>query len=201
MQLVFTIAVLVMSVVIHETSHGYAAYYLGDPTAKLLGRLSLNPLRHLDPVGSILVPGVLALMGGFIIGWAKPVPYDPNRLGAGKWGPAIVGAAGPLSNLLIAAVFALALRFMPAGVLSGPATTLWVTVVVINVMLAIFNLIPVAPLDGSKILFALLPYRLRHLEDWFTRYQFVWFILLLVLILNTNILERLVGFVLGIFLG
>lgn len=201
MQLVFTIAVLVMSVVIHETSHGYAANYLGDPTAKLLGRLSLNPLRHLDPVGSILVPGILALMGGFVIGWAKPVPYDPSRLRAGKWGPAIVAAAGPLSNLLIAAVFALALRFMPAGVLSGPAMTLWVTVVIINIMLAIFNLIPVPPLDGSKILFALLPYRLRHLEDWFTRYQFVWFIVLLVLILNTNILERVVSFVLGIFLG
>src|SRR3989344_4725964 len=98
---IFFIAVLIMSVVIHEVSHGYVADYLGDPTARLAGRLTLNPLKHLDWFGSVIFPGLLILLhAGFVFGWAKPVPYNPHNLRAGKWGPAIVAAAGPASNLL-----------------------------------------------------------------------------------------------------
>ncbi|HPI24743.1 MAG TPA: site-2 protease family protein, partial [Candidatus Paceibacterota bacterium] len=103
---IFSIIVLVMSVVIHEVSHGYMAYVLGDPTAKLAGRLTLNPIAHIDPFGSIILPLLLSLLpGGIVFGWAKPVPYNPYNLQAGKWGPAYVAAAGPASNILLAVIF------------------------------------------------------------------------------------------------
>lgn len=188
------IIVLVMSVVIHEVSHGYAAYSLGDPTAKMLGRLTLNPVKHLDPVGSILVPGILALVGGFIIGWAKPVPYNPERLSNKRWGPAIVAAAGPGSNILLALIFSLVLRVGAAGSFLNPAAvSLIVTIIGINLALALFNLLPVPPLDGSKIILALFsPFSARRMEEWFSRYQFILFIILLFVILNTSFLDRLI---------
>lgn len=160
---IFIIIVLIMSVVIHEVSHGYAAQFLGDPTAKLAGRLTLNPAKHLDPMGSIIVPFFLVLTGAhFLIGWAKPVPYNPYNLSHGKWGEAFVAAAGPLVNLLIAVVFGLLMRF---GVL--PISVLEITgyIVFINILLALFNLLPIPPLDGSKVLKALLPYRLAQKYD------------------------------------
>ena len=109
--LIFSIAVLIMSIVIHEVSHGYAAYALGDPTAKYADRLTLNPFKHLDMTGSVIVPFITYMMGGFIFGWAKPVPYNPYNLKNQKWGPAIVGVAGPLSNFVTAAFFGTIIRF------------------------------------------------------------------------------------------
>jgi len=158
---VISLVVLIVSVMVHEIAHGYVAYRLGDPTAKLAGRLTLNPLAHIDPVGSILVP-IVTSFAGFTFGWAKPVPYNPYNLQAGKWGPALVAAAGPLSNLAIAIVLGLFLRF---GLITGPFVFLATLVVFVNIILALFNLIPVAPLDGSGVLFALLPYRLRYVEN------------------------------------
>src|SRR3989338_7309754 len=111
MTLVFELIVLILSVIIHEVSHGLAAHSLGDPTAKNQGRLSLNPIRHVDLWGSILIPLVLVIVkAGFIIGWAKPVPFNPANLRYQRWGPALVAAAGPASNLLIAAACAVVLR-------------------------------------------------------------------------------------------
>ena len=115
----FQIAVLIMSIVIHEVSHGYAASLLGDQTARYQGRLTLNPVKHLDFVGSILVPTISYLLGGFIIGWAKPVPYNPYNLRPGRWSEAIVAGAGPLSNISLALIFGLLLRF---GASAGWAT-------------------------------------------------------------------------------
>ena len=120
-QIIFEVAILVFSVVIHEVSHGYMALALGDRTAQFAGRLTLNPMKHIDPVGSILVPGVLAILGAPIIGWAKPVPFNPynlrnplNKFGAGKnWGPALVGVAGPSANIVLALFFGLVIRFSP----------------------------------------------------------------------------------------
>lgn len=196
------IIVLVMSVVIHEVSHGYAAYYLGDPTAKFSGRLTLNPLKHLDPVGSILVPGVLALLGGFIIGWAKPVPFNPDRLEGGRWGPAVVAAAGPGANIILVIIFSLVIRLgVTTSLLNTQAVALFSLIVLINLALAIFNLLPVPPLDGSKILAPLLPYSARQVEEWFYRYQFILFIVLLFVILNTNFLSNLIYFLFRIFTG
>ena len=145
-----------MSVVVHEVSHGLAANKLGDPTARDLGRLSFNPLKHLDFTGSFLVPLISYLAGGFIFGWAKPVPYNPYNLKNQKWGPAAVAAAGPLSNFAMALFFGLALRWAPIPAAAGLGLSL---IVYINILLGIFNLIPIPPLDGSKILAAVLPYR------------------------------------------
>jgi Zn-dependent protease len=153
---VFEIAILIMSVVIHEVSHGYAANLLGDKTAEYEGRLTLNPLKHLDLFGSVLVPALSYFLGHFIVGWAKPVPFNPYNLRNQKWGEAIVAGAGPASNLFIALVFGLLLRFFtPALPLSF--VTIVVYIVVINITLAVFNLVPIPPLDGSKILSSILP--------------------------------------------
>lgn len=171
--IVFSIAILIFSVVAHEVSHGYMAQYLGDPTARLAGRLTMNPLKHLDPVGSLLVPLVMALTHtGFIFGWAKPVPYNPYNLRDQKWGDAKVALAGPLTNLGIAVFFAALLRFGGAN-LSSDMRWIMQLVVLINIVLAIFNLVPIPPLDGSKVLFNALPLRYRYVEEYFQRYALV----------------------------
>lgn len=180
-EVIFFIAILIVSVVVHEVSHGFAADLLGDPTARIAGRLTLNPIPHIDPVGSILVPAVLALIpGGIVFGWAKPVPFNPYNLRAGKWGPALVAVAGPVSNLLIAFIFAGVIRWvLPLGLISAAAGQIVVMVVVLNIVLALFNLIPIPPLDGSKILFALIPYRWRGVGEIMERYQLVLILLVI----------------------
>ena len=182
--LILLIIVLIMSAIVHEVSHGVAALWLGDPTAKYAGRLTLNPLKHLDPWGSFLMPVFLLLLSGgrFFFAAAKPVPYNPYNLRDQKYGPALVGAAGPLSNIIIALVFGIFLRiFMVSGLVpTGDAVTLignifsgnsllgsglsavaiiFVMIIYINILLAFFNLVPIPPLDGSKLLFAVLPIR------------------------------------------
>lgn len=155
---IITLVILILSIVLHEVAHGYAANWLGDPTARLAGRLSANPLLHIDPIGSVLVPGVLYLTGAsFLFGWAKPVPYNPYNLNNQKWGEAIVASAGPLTNLLLSLIFALVIRFASVLSLSQSFTEMASYIVYINVLLAIFNAIPFPPLDGSKIIEPFLP--------------------------------------------
>jgi len=153
---IFQIIILVLSVVVHEVSHGTMAYYLGDMTAKRAGRLTLNPLPHIDPMGSVILPALMVLSHSPILfGWAKPVPYNPyNMRKGGRWAEALVALAGPASNFALAILFGLAIRFglMPVG-----AVGIAYVAVYINVLLGIFNLIPVPPLDGSKVLPTLLP--------------------------------------------
>ncbi|MEK7118638.1 MAG: site-2 protease family protein [Patescibacteria group bacterium] len=170
---IFSIAILIFSVVAHEISHGYMAQYLGDPTARLAGRLTMNPLKHLDPIGSLLVPLVMALSHtGFIFGWAKPVPYNPYNLRDQKWGDTKVALAGPLANFGIAILFAAVLRFGGAG-LSFDMQWIMQLIVLINIVLAIFNLVPIPPLDGSKVLFNALPLRYRYVGEYLERYALV----------------------------
>jgi len=166
---VFALVVLIISVIIHEVAHGYAAYALGDPTAKLQGRLTLNPLRHIDPMGSIIVPALLVLThSGIMFGWAKPVPYNPHNLKNRRWGEAIVGAAGVATNLLLAVVFALLTRVALGAGMPVYAQAA-ATIAFVNLFLGLFNLLPIPPIDGYTILRGLLPYKyamsLRSFEN------------------------------------
>ena len=196
--IVFQIAVLILSVVVHEVSHGFAANALGDPTARLQGRLTMNPLPHIDLIGSILVPFMLFLSHtGIMIGWAKPVPVNPYNL-RGKHAEALVAAAGPFSNLLLALIFGLLVRF-GEGYMSGSFLHISVTIVIINIVLAIFNLVPIPPLDGSKILFSFLPYRLQSTRDSLERYGF--FIVLIFVVFLWQYLTPVVEFIFSLITG
>ena len=156
------IIALILSIVLHEVAHGYAANWLGDPTARLSGRLSPNPFKHIDPLGSVIVPALLYFSNaGMLFGWAKPVPYNPYNLTNQRWGEAIVAAAGPLTNFLLALIFAVIVRMaIPLG-LSVSFVQLASYIVYINILLALFNAIPIPPLDGSKVLESILPFGLR----------------------------------------
>ena len=201
METIFFIIILLFSVVIHEVAHGFAAYILGDPTAKLAGRLTLNPVPHIDPVGSIMVPFILSLIpGGLIFGWAKPVPFNPYNLKAGNYGPALVAIAGPVSNLSIALVFGLLIRL--ADVINIGSTTfltLASVVVLLNIVLAVFNLIPVPPLDGSKILFTLVPYKWRHIVNAIERYQIL--LIVVVIFFAFSIISPAISILFYLFTG
>ena len=156
------VIILIMSIVIHEMAHGYAANWLGDPTARLSGRLSANPLVHIDPLGSVILPALLLLSGSsFLFGWAKPVPYNPYNLKNQKWGEAMVAAAGPAVNILIAIIFGILIQLSGVLGLSSAFVNLAVGAITINLFLALLNMMPIPPLDGSKILSAILPFSLE----------------------------------------
>ncbi len=176
------IVILIMSVVVHEVSHGYMAYWLGDPTAKYANRLNFNPVNHLDLFGSFIVPVLLILSHSqFLFGWAKPVPYNPYNLRNQKYGPALVGLAGPLSNLILAIVAGIILRaLMVFGVVEGIFLQILVIIIFINILLMVFNLFPVPPLDGSKLLFALVPMS-EHTKMMLEQYGFVFLLIFIFL--------------------
>ncbi len=171
----FAIVVLVMSVVIHEVAHGFMAYRLGDKTAFYANRLTLNPIKHLDPFGSVMLPILLALSNtGFVFGWAKPVPYNPNNIQSGKKGELKVALAGIVANTFIAILFSLFIRAsLYFGLMNEVLLGALSTIVVINLLLAVFNLMPIPPLDGSKVIFSLLPYRYENLRYSIEKYSFV----------------------------
>ena len=175
----FQIAILIMSVVVHEVAHGLTAYKLGDPTAKYEGRLTLNPIKHLDPVGSFLVPAISYFAGGFIFGWARPVPYNPNNLRPGRWSEALVALAGPASNIILAIIFTVFLRIGAVSGLSLAALQITSLIIFINILLAVFNLVPIPPLDGSKLLFSIFP---RQAYKWREFLESFGFLLIIVFI-------------------
>lgn len=158
---VFQLLALLMSVVIHEVSHGYAALRLGDTTAQDEGRLTLNPIKHIDLFGTILLPAMLYLTtgGAVMFGWAKPVPYDPRRLRSPMTDAAKIAIAGPASNLLLALIFSALTRFAALSAGGASLATLLALVAMVNVYLMVFNLVPLPPLDGSKVLYAWLAKR------------------------------------------
>lgn len=178
MDSVFSILILILSVVIHEVCHGYAALKLGDPTAKYAGRLSLNPLKHLDPIGSVIVPLILAIIPPHMVfGWAKPVPVNSYNLKNHRWGETLVAAAGPAANLGIALVFGLLIRWNTAGqFLPDSFLSITASLVFINLLLAVFNLVPIPPLDGSKIFFGLLPRQSFEVQNWIERHSLIIFL-------------------------
>lgn len=171
---IFRILIIIFSVVIHEVSHGFMAYALGDHTAEREGRLTFNPIKHFDLVGSFIVP-LLTLYTPFAFGWAKPVPYNPHNLRDQKWGEAKVAFAGPGSNLFLALIFSIVIRLAGAGVvpLNDAVISILFQIIVVNLSLAVVNLLPLYPLDGSRILFTVLPYHMRHVQEFMIRYMFV----------------------------
>lgn len=182
------IPALVIAIVFHEVAHGWVALMLGDPTAKERRRLSLNPIRHVDPVGTLILPGILALSGAPVFGWAKPVPVTQSRLDNPRFGMMAVAAAGPGTNLLLAAVGAIALGLL-AGTLTaqpeGFVGYLFVTLqffVLTNIFLALFNLLPIPPFDGSHILEGLLPQRAARVYNKLRPFGFPLVFLLLLVI-------------------
>lgn len=191
---IFYVIVLIMSVVIHEYAHGYMAYSLGDNTARSRGRLTLNPIKHLDLFGSIILPLVLLISGsGFLIGWAKPVPYNPDNLRNVRKGTFLVSIIGILANIGIALLFGLLIRiavsvgipqYDPSSLFIHPFYKITTIIVLMNLVLALFNLIPIPPLDGSKILFSALPSRYRHIEIFLERWGMLLLLLFIVFIWN-----------------
>lgn len=195
---VFFLIVIIFSAIIHEYSHGWAADQLGDPTAKLSGRLTLNPLAHIDLWGSVLLPLFLYFSSGgsFLFAYAKPVPFNPfNLTKSPKYGPGIVAAAGPISNIIIAVVFGLLYRFLPVPtVLPFFEIIVWA-----NILLAVFNLVPIPPLDGSRILLVLLPHKYQQVLLRIEPYGMI--ILILFLFLGFQLILPIMYFLLKIILG
>ncbi len=199
---IFQIVVLIFSAVIHEVSHGFVANSLGDPTAKDMGRLTLNPLKHLEPFGSVILPALLMLTKSPILfAWAKPVPYNPLNLKDPKWDSARIAIAGPLSNFAIALIFGLFLRFIPFG--NSPAfellPQLFVIIVYINILLGVFNLMPIPPLDGSKLLFAFLGDSQRKAMEFLEQNGFI--ILILFIVFGFQMILPIINFLFRLVTG
>jgi len=202
--ILFFIVVIIFSAIIHEYMHGWVADYLGDPTARYAGRLTLNPIKHIDIFGSIILPIIMVLLpGGFLFAYAKPVPYNPFNLKDQKWGPVWVAIAGPLSNFFLALVFGLLIRFLPLT----PASAFFGVIVLANIALGIFNLVPIPPLDGSKVLYAVMPDSAYKIKQFFARYGII--VLLVFIFYFSSVLSPLIdmvfrwftGYPLGVFFG
>lgn len=187
---------LLFAVSVHESAHGWVAWRCGDPTAKDLGRISLNPIKHIDPFGSVILPGLLALTGSPVFGWAKPVPVSLARTRHPRSANLLISAAGPISNLLLGLLFAgafLAVR----PLLFGETDVTWLEPVLlfllfsvgVNVVLAVFNLLPIPPLDGFGVLESLLPERLLPLAAMLRR----WGMLILVVVIFSGVLRSVLG--------
>ena len=197
--LAFRILVLLFSVIIHEVFHGLAALRLGDDTAERLGRLTFNPIKHLDPLGSVILPLFLVLTGSnFIIGWAKPVPYNPLKLKNPRRDTALLALAGPLANFIIALIFGILIRIIIATASFVALIPFFVVIVQVNLVLGIFNLMPIPPLDGSKILFYFFPS--HKLEFFFSQYGIV-ILLLFIMFAGNFIIFPLLKLLFYLFTG
>lgn len=198
-QLLFFFIIIIPSAIIHEYAHGWAADQMGDPTARQAGRLTLNPKAHIDLFGTILMPILLVLFSGgtFIFAYAKPVPYNPYNLKNLKWGPALVAVAGPASNLIVAFICALLVRFLPISnfvfILS--------LIVYANILLAVFNLVPIPPLDGSKVLYAIIPNTETGLRFKMVLQRYGFIILLFFIFFFFRLISPIISWIYGLFIG
>lgn len=199
------LGVILVSMTLHEAMHAFMGYFLGDDTAKAQGRLTLNPLKHIDPFMTILLPLSLALLGDPIFGGAKPVPFNPHRVRYGEWGAALVALAGPLTNLLIAfVVFGVGVVtgiISEQGIQMTPAGTIVMTAVSVNLGFFVFNMLPIPPLDGSRVLYALAPEPVQRVMEQIERYG-IFVIFALVLLLSPmigSIMSAGIGGILQLF--
>lgn len=197
--------VIIVSMVLHEMAHGYAAYFLGDTTAKEEGRLSLNPLKHLDPVMSVALPLMLFIMKAPVFGGAKPVPINPGRLKGGVWGMALVAIAGPLVNFLLALIFFVigaktGLIMVHDGMIqyTGYGGLFMAEMVMVNLGFMVFNLIPIPPLDGSRVLYAIAPDGAREFMDNMERGLGLMVVFMLIMIFGTVFSQIMSGAIDGI---
>lgn len=191
---------VIFAITVHEAAHGYAARHFGDMTAHLAGRISLNPIKHIDPFGTILVPALMMMMGGILFGWAKPVPVDFSRLRNPKRDMLWVAAAGPASNLVMAMIWAIVLKFavdLPPT-FSVPLQFMAQAGVMINVVLMVLNLLPLPPLDGGRIAVSLLPNHLAYQYSKVERYGFIILIVLLFTGILSKILQPFIFAVIGL---
>jgi Zn-dependent protease len=168
-----SLAVLVLSLSFHEAAHAWMANRLGDPTARMLGRLTLNPLAHIDWIGTVLFPLIAMSTGLPIIGWAKPVPVDVRHFAKPREGFAIVALAGPVSNLILAAIAVLVWKLLPSSGIPSWIAPVTFYVIGINVLLAVFNMIPIPPLDGGNVLMGLVPAHVASAIGWLRPYGFL----------------------------
>jgi Zn-dependent protease len=191
---------VIFAITVHEAAHGYAARYFGDMTAHLAGRISLNPVKHIDPFGTILVPALMMMMGGILFGWAKPVPVDFSRLRNPKRDMLWVAAAGPASNLVMAVLWAIVLKFAVGlpSTFSVPLEFMAQAGVMINVVLMVLNLLPLPPLDGGRIAVSLLPNHLAYQYSKVERYGFIILIVLLFTGILSKILQPFIFAVIGL---
>jgi Zn-dependent protease len=199
-QLVIVFGVILLSMTLHEAMHAFIAYWLGDNTAKNEGRLTLNPLKHIDPFLTVLLPLGLALAGLPIFGGAKPVPFRPDQVKGGEWGAALVAIGGPLTNLLIAFVsFGIwALAGTPSAGLEG---AIFAALITVNLGFFVFNILPIPPLDGSRVLYALAPEFIRRGMEYIERFGII-FVFLLVLVASQFIgvyMNEIINFFIGLF--
>ena len=196
--IVVVLVIILGSMILHELAHGLVAYALGDTTAKDEGRLSLNPLRHLDPITSVLIPLLMFFTGGPIFGGAKPVPINTSRLKGGAWGMALVGIAGPLTNFLLALITFLIGHF--TGVFYGTESTgsILMYVVSINLGFFVFNMIPIPPLDGSRVLYAIAPDGARDFMEKVERGLGIWLVFGLILIFSSALSSLMANAINGI---
>lgn len=175
MEFILKLVIIIYSIIIHEIAHGYAALAQGDRTALYAKRLTLDPIKHIDLFGTIVLPiaSIVLSAGTFVFGWAKPVPYNPYNLKNQRWGQALVALAGPLANIAIAGAFLL-LLYLGIGMrfLTEPLAEMSVFIIVMNLILAFFNMLPIPPLDGSKVFFSLLPYKWQYIRHHLERYGF-----------------------------
>lgn len=190
--------ILIPSSIIHEVAHGYMAELLGDSTARYAGRLTLDPRSHVDIWGTLLMPLILYVMSGgsFMFAYAKPVPYNPYNLKNHRWGPALVGLAGPASNFLLALLVGLVIRFFVGLTPTGIILT---KVVLLNLVLMVFNLVPIPPLDGSKILYALLPDSAVGIKNFLDRYGFI--ILIFFVFFLFQLISPIISLLFNIIIG
>ena len=187
------LVIVLVSMILHELAHGLVAYALGDDTAKEEGRLSLNPIKHLDPVFSIAVPLIMYISGGPMFGGAKPVPVNSRNLKGGAWGMALVGIAGPLTNFLLAFLFFFLGQI--TGITThdmGLITAIFSQIILVNLGFFVFNILPIPPLDGSRVLYAIAPDGAREVMEKVEKTMGIWLILILVVVAG-SVLPRLMG--------
>lgn len=196
--LVIVFVVTLFSMILHELMHGLTAYWLGDDTAKNGGRLTLNPLKHIDPFLTILLPLIMAVMGGPIFGGAKPVPFNPSRVRGGEWGAALVGIAGPLTNLVLAFIFYVVYALLPASWSASPVgeiVNLFALYgVQVNLGFFAFNILPIPPLDGSRVLYAVAPEGVQRFMDVMERSLGLIVVFFIVLVASP-IISQLMGWI------